>query len=171
MIGELVGAGLSTIGSIAGGIAGRKAADKQKEAIKRMEDENNNRYNRLYNEDVTQRADAQRLIRITEDNIRERNKSAAGSQAVVGGTEASVAASKEANNAALSDTVSQIHAEGEARKDAIEGQYRERKSQLEGMKAGLSQQRGANIASATQGVSGVAASIASAFPEKKKEVQ
>ena len=63
--------------------------------------------------------------------IKQRNQQSAGTQAVMGGTEESVAAAKEANAKALSDATSQIAVAGAQRKDQIEGQYRERKQQLD----------------------------------------
>lgn len=50
---------------------------------------------------------------------------------MMGGTEESAAAAKEANAKALSDATSQIAVAGAQRKDQIEGQYRERQQQLD----------------------------------------
>lgn len=50
---------------------------------------------------------------------------------MMGGTEESTAAAKEANAKALSDATSQIAVAGAQRKDQIEGQYRERQHQLD----------------------------------------
>lgn len=160
MIGAIVGAGISAIGSIAGGIMGGKAARKQKQMIEDQRRKNQNWYDRRYNEDSTQRADAQRLLTITEDSIRRRNKAAAGTQAVMGGTAESVAAAKEANNEALSDAVSRIAAQGDARKDSIEERYMAADDGYAATLAGIEAQRAQNIASATKGVTSAAGSIA-----------
>ena len=76
---------------------------KVKKNIEEQQRKNQDWYDRRYNEDATQRADAQRILTITQENIRQRNQQAAGTQAVMGGTEESVAAARAANNQALAD--------------------------------------------------------------------
>ena len=163
MVGSLIGAGLSVLGGVAGGIANRKAADRAAQMREKEKRDNENWYNRRYNEDATQRADAQRLLQLTEENIKRRNKAAAGTHAVMGGSGANVAATKDANNEVLGDAVSRIAAQGEARKDAIEESYRNRKAAIAGEEYNAQLQKGANIAGAIQGVAGAAGSIAGAL--------
>ena len=122
-LGSLVGSAMKVAGAIGGGIAARKAAKEQTARLENLQQQNQAWYNRRYNEDATQRADAQRLITMTEEAIKNRNRQAAGASAVMGGTTESVAAAKAANNAALTDTISQIAADAADRKDIIEGQY------------------------------------------------
>lgn len=93
-----------------------------------------NWYDRNYNTDITQRADAQQLLNYTADQIRKRNKQAAGTAAVMGGTEESVAAEKAANASAMAETASKIAAAGASRKDNIDAAY------LEGMQGIAGQQ-------------------------------
>ena len=94
-----------------------------KKNLQEQRKKNQDWYNRRYNEDATQRVDAQAILTKTEDSIRNRNRQAAGVQAVMGGTEESVAAAKAANNEALAQATTNIAVNGEARKDAIESQY------------------------------------------------
>lgn len=122
-LGSLVGSAMKVAGAIGGGIAARKAAKEQTDRLDNLQQQNQAWYDRRYNEDATQRADAQRLITMTEEAIKNRNRQAAGAAAVMGGTTESVAAAKAANNAALTDTISQIAADAADRKDIIEGQY------------------------------------------------
>lgn len=122
-IGSLIGGALKVGGSIFGGIAASKAMKQVRRNIESQRQKNQDWYDARYNEDATQRADAQRILTITQDNIRKRNQQAAGTQAVTGGTEESVAAAKATNNEALADATSQIAAMGDRRKDAIEQQY------------------------------------------------
>lgn len=88
-----------------------------KENIQAQQQANQNWYDRRYNEDATQRADAQRILTQTEESIRNRNRQAAGAQAVMGGTDESVAAAKAANAQALADATSQIAVNADNRKD------------------------------------------------------
>lgn len=160
MIGALIGAGLGLASSIAGGIANRKARKKQEQMIAQQQRENQAWYDRKYNEDPTKRADTVRLLTQMQEQIKNRNKAAKGRQAVMGGTEDSTTAVKEANNKVLADTTSQIVAANESRKDNIEQQYRERKNQLQNQQMGLEAEKAADTANAVAGVAGTAANIA-----------
>lgn len=163
MIGALIGAGLSVASSIAGGIANRKARKKQEQMIAQQQKENQAWYDRTYNADPTKRADTVRLLTQMQEQIKNRNKAAKGRQAVMGGTEDSTTAVKEANNKALADTTSQIVAANESRKDNIEQQYRERKNQLQNQQMGLEAEKAADTANAVAGVAGTAANIAASL--------
>lgn len=163
MIGSLVGAGLSAVGSIFGGISASKAMKKVKKNLQAQQQANKDWYNRRYYEDATQRADVQRILTKTEESIRNRNRQAAGAQAVMGGTEESVAAAKMANNEALADATSQIAVNAEARKDQIEQTYQQRDAQINDALNNLEQQKAQAISSAVQGVAQAGAGIAGAF--------
>ena len=163
MLGALIGAGLGLASSIAGGIANRKARRKQEQMIAQQQKENQAWYDRKYNEDPTKRADTVRLLTQMQEQIKNRNKAAKGRQAVMGGTEDSTTAVKEANNKTLADTTSQIVAANDARKDNIEQQYRERKNQLQGQQMGLEAEKAADTANAVAGVAGTAANIAASL--------
>lgn len=160
MIASLIGAGLKIGGAVYGGIKKAQAMRQMQRQIQQQKQENQNWYNRRYNEDATQRADAVRALQKVEDSIKNRNRAAAGTQAVMGGTEESVAAAKAANNEALSQTASNIAAQADARKDAIEQQYRQEDSRLQGQLNQLQAQKAQNIAEAVTGVAGAANSIA-----------
>ncbi|WP_337418175.1 hypothetical protein [Prevotellamassilia timonensis] len=160
MIGAAIGAGLKIGGSIFGGIKMSKAIKKMKAQINNQLKDNQDWYDRRYNEDATQRADAQALLTRTEESIRNRNAAAAGAQAVMGGTEESVAAAKEANNKALSDAVTNIAVNADARKDQIEQQYMNKKGELQDKLNNLTMQGAQNTAQAVNGVASVGNDIA-----------
>lgn len=162
MLGTLIGAGLGLASSIAGGIANRKARQQQEQMIAQQQKENQAWFDRKYNEDPTKRADTVRLLTQMQEQIKNRNKAAKGRQAVMGGTEDSTTAVKEANNKTLADTTSQIVAANDARKDNMENQYRARKSQLQGQQMSLEAEKAADTANAVAGVAGTAANIAAA---------
>ena len=163
MLGALIGAGLGLASSIAGGVANRKARRKQEQMIAQQQKENQAWYDRTYNADPTKRADTVRLLTQMQEQIKNRNKAAKGRQAVMGGTEDSTTAVKEANNKTLADTTSQIMAANDARKDNIEQQYRERKNQLNNQQMGLEAEKAADTANAVAGVAGTAANIAASL--------
>ncbi len=163
MIGAAIGGGLKVASSIIGGINGLKAAKKVKKNLEQRKAANKAWYDQRYNEDSLQRADAQRVIAQTEEAIRNRTRSAAGTSAVMGGTEASAAASREANAAALSNTMSNIAANADKRKDAIENQYIQQRNSIDDSLNDLQLQKAKQIAGAVQGVADAGADMANAF--------
>lgn len=163
MIGSLVGLGLSAVGSIFGGISASKAMKQVKKNLQAQKQANQDWYDRRYNEDATQRADAQRILTMTEESIKNRNRQAAGAQAVMGGTEESVAAAKAANNQALADAASQIAVNAEARKDQIEQNYQQKDAQINDALNNLEINKAQAISSAGLGMAQAGAGIAGAF--------
>lgn len=133
-----------------------KRAKKNVEAQRKK---NQDWYDRRYNEDATQRADAQRILTQTEESIKQRNKQAAGSAAVMGGTDESVAAAKAANNQALADATSQIAANAEVRKDNIEATYMANDNAFVEQLNQLEQRKAQAIGQAVQGVANAASSM------------
>lgn len=130
MIGSLIGAGVNLVGSIFGGMKASKAMKNVRRNIESQRAHNEAWYNRYVNEDVTERADARRLLTETREMLRRRNDEAEGRRAVSGGTEESVAAERAANNAALADVASRIAATGDSRRNAVEVQYLQRDNAL-----------------------------------------
>lgn len=163
MIGALIGAGLGLASSIAGGIANRKARRKQEQMLAQQQRENQAWYDRKYNEDPTKRADTVRLLTQMQEQIKNRNRAAKGRQAVMGGTEDSTTAVKEANNKTLADTTSQIVAANESRKDAIEQQYQQNKRSIQGQQMQMEAEKSADTANVVAGVAGTAANIAASL--------
>lgn len=155
----LIGSAIGAAGSIFGGISASKAMKKAKQNVEAQRKKNQDWYDRRYNEDATQRADAQRIFTQTEESIKQRNKQAAGSAAVMGGTDESVAAAKAANNQALADATSQIAANAEARKDNIEATYMANDNAFVEQLNQLEQGKAQAIGQAVQGVANAASSM------------
>ena len=146
-------------GSIFGGIKASREAKKQQKMLDAQKAENQAWYNRRYNEDGTQRADAQRLLTNTQDLLRRQTKAAQGANAVTGASTEAVAAQKAANNQALAETTSTIAAASDARKDNIEQQYQTNNNALAGKQMQISRQKQNAITQAVQGVAGTADNI------------
>lgn len=163
LIGSIAGGALGAAGSIFGGISASKAMRRVKKNLQAQKQANQNWYDRRYNEDATQRADAQRILTQTEESIRNRNRQAAGAQAVMGGTDESTAAAKAANAQALADATSQIAVNAENRKDKIEQTYQQRDSQINEALNNLEINKAQAISQAVQGVAKAGAGIAGAF--------
>lgn len=126
-----IGAAAGAASSIFGSLGKNKMLKQLESSIKQQQGENENWYNRRYNEDATQRADALRMAANAEESIRNRNKGAAGSAAIMGGTEQSVAATKAANANTMADMASQIAVAGQQRKDNVEQQYMAKRDALQ----------------------------------------
>lgn len=154
---------MSAVGGIFGGISASKAMKKVRNNLQERQQANEAWYNRRYNEDATQRADAQRILTRTEDAIRNRNRQAAATQAVVGGTEESVAAAKAAGNQVLADATAQIAANAEARKDQIEQNFQQRDAQLNDALNNVELNKAKAIGEAGQAAIQTGAGIAGAF--------
>lgn len=163
LIGSIAGGALGAAGSIFGGISASKAMRRVKKNLQAQKEANQNWYDRRYNEDATQRADAQRILTQTEESIRNRNRQAAGAQAVMGGTDERTAAAKAANAQALADATSQIAVNAENRKDQIEQTYQQRDSQINEALNNLEMNKAQAISQAVQGVAKAGAGIAGAF--------
>lgn len=171
MIGSILSGAMKIGSSIFGGIKASKEAKKQEKMIQQQKQENEAWYNRRYNEDATQRADAQRMLTYVQDTIKSQNRQASATAAVAGGTAASVAAQKAANNSIVANAASTINAQANARKDAIEQQYQNNKDALTNKQIELSQNKANAITQAVEGVSDAASGIFSAIPALNKTTQ
>ena len=163
MIGSILGGAMKIGGSIFGGLSASKAMKNVKKNLENQQRENRDWYDRNYNEDATQRADAQRVLAMTEQSIRERNRQAAGAAAVMGGSDESVAATKAANAQAMADAASQIAVAGDRRKDSIEQQFQERKAAINDKLNEVERQKAGMISQAVSGVASSAANLAGLF--------
>lgn len=165
MWGAIAGAALGLGSSIFGGIQAARAAKKQKKILNRQEAENAAWYNRRYNEDGTQRADAQRMFAKARAAMREGMQSARGRQIVAGGTDTAVEAARRNNSDTLAETASRIAANADARKDAVERQYRQTQQGIDTSRANLEAQRATNISQATTGVAEAAGRLGAAIDD------
>lgn len=167
ILGSAIGGALGVGAGIFGGISASKAMKKVKRNLEGQVSDNQNWYDRRYSEDATQRADAQRILSMTNENIRQRNQQAAGVQAVMGGTEESVAAAKAANNQALAEATSQIAVAGDRRKDQIESQFRQRKADLNDRLNNMEVNKAGAVVQAVQGVAQAGADMAELFEKRQ----
>lgn len=155
----IIGSAIGAAGAIFGGLSASAAMKKARQGVEAQREKNQDWYDRRYNEDSTQRADAQRILQQTEESIRQRNRAAAGSAAVAGGTEESVAASKAANSQALAAATSAIAAQGDARKDDIESTYLQNDSAFQTQIDETERQKANAIGQAVGGLSEAMANI------------
>lgn len=127
----IVAAIISGVASLAS--TGISAASSKKRADEARDAYNNetaaqrqkiqNWYNIRSNEDYTRRADVQAALTKQRELINERYKQSRATNVVAGGSEAALAAEKEAANKAMGDTIADIAAAGAANKDKIDQMY------------------------------------------------
>ena len=130
MWGAIAGAALSAATNIFGAARAKQQAKKAEAQLEQEKKNNENWYNRRYNEDYTQTAEAQRALSLAREEAQRQLAAARGRQAVMGGTEESVAATQEAVNKGIADTMGQIAAQGTARKDAVDSAYMGQRSKI-----------------------------------------
>lgn len=155
----LIGSAIGAAGSIFGGISASKAMKRAKKNVEAQRQKNQDWYDRRYNEDATQRADAQRILTQTEESIKQRNKQAAGSAAVMGGTERVWRLQKRQTTRHSADATSQIAANAEARKDNIKATYMANDNAFVEQLNQLEQGKAQAIGQAVQGVANAASSM------------
>lgn len=148
MIGAIIGAAGGLASSIWGGVQAKKAAKKANEELANQRQKNEDWYRRRYNEDYTQSAEAQAAMTRARELVREQMASARGAAAVMGGTEAGVAAQQQAANKMLADTMSGIAQNATARKDAVESQYLQNEAALSQQQQNVYNQQAANSTAA-----------------------
>ena len=162
-IGSIIGGAAGIASTIFDGMSASKAMKKVRSNLQDQKRTNQDWYDQRYNEDATQRADAQAILAKTEEAIKSRNRAAAGAAAVMGGTEESVAATKAANNQAIAEATSSIAVNGERRKDAIEAQYQQRDAQLDEALNNMEVNKANEISKAAGGAMSAGGNIAGSF--------
>ncbi len=170
MWGAIIAAGISAATAIAGGITkanARKRADQRIDDLARQEQDT---YDRRYNERATERADAQQLLTNVEERIKQRNKAIAGRSAVMGGTNEAAAVEKEANNRLLADAVGQINAQGASRQDALDAQHMKALSAFTDAKVNSDLAKAQATGEAIQAAGNVASQIAGNFGTNSEDL-
>ena len=146
-----------------GGIFGAASAGKQAKMLSDEKDKNQRWYDRRYNEDSTQRADAQSALTAMRETMKERSAASAGTAAVMGVTGEQAAMEKMAQNNALASAISGIARMGESRKDGIEAQYQARDAQLSQQQLDAERAKASAIAQAGAGMDATINSAIGAF--------
>lgn len=120
--------GVASLGSTAyGSSKSKEQADAAREAFnsetKAQRQKIQNWYNIRSNQPYTQRADVQDALTKQRELINERYKQSRATNVVAGGSEAQLAAEKEAANKAMGETIADIAAAGSANQDKLDAMY------------------------------------------------
>lgn len=169
IISGVIAAGTQIYGGIKKSQAARAAKRKEEAELSRERSENQNWYNRNRFEDPTQNAYYQAAINGTRQTFLDSLKSIAGSNAVMGGSNASVAAAKEKASNAMAQMNANIAAKGAARQQQVEDAYlrndRQIGQQQRSMDRFYGQQQEAAISDALVGLGNVTSSAIQTFAQ------
>lgn len=171
MIGALIGAGLSAVSSIAGGIAARKERDKARRMMQQQLRENQASFNTQYYSDPTKKGDTIRLLTELDKRLKQRSQAARGTKEMMGGTDDSLAEVERYNNEARTDTIGNLVAANENRKDIIRNNYENRKAAIQGQIIQDQYNQANDIASTVKGVAQVGSHIANGLDGVQDKAQ
>lgn len=120
--------GVASLGStVYGSEKSKEQADAARNAYnsetKAQRQKIQNWYNIRSNQPYTQRADVQDALTKQRELINERYKQSRATNVVAGGSEAQLAAEKEAANKAMGETIADIAAAGSANQDKLDAMY------------------------------------------------
>lgn len=152
LIGSAIGAVAGIGGAIAGGIASRKAAKKNRKILGQMRKDSQDWYDREYNADFTQRADAQAALNKAREILNQKYKQAQGAAAVSGATDESVALQKQAANDTLATITGNIAERADAYKEQIQNTYMNQQNAYNQAEMNINSGQAANIAQAAGGL-------------------
>lgn len=164
LIGSIVGGVTSAVGGI---FAGKAASKGYKEAIKRYEDRLNQiRAHRdaLYYQDPTQTAENQAAVTQAKQMLDAQTGQIAGSNAVTGGTDESVALAKQSANVAAANMLQAQALQGAQQKEANYQTADKEISQMNDYIAKTKLEKGLTKAQAISNAAGGLASAASSLP-------
>lgn len=132
-------------GAAMSAIAGARAYRRQMNNLRKQERENQNWYDRRYNENATERADSVALNEQAKQHFAERMAQHQGTAAVMGGTNAQLAAEKNAEAVGYAGMQAQRQQMADRRKDTIENAFLANKSNIQNKMLEMEAQRAQNI--------------------------
>lgn len=152
MIGAIVGAAASIGSAIAGGVASKKAKQKNQAILGQMRRDSQNWYDKEYNADFTQRADAQSALNRAREILTQKYKNAQGAAEVSGATDESVAMQKASANETLANITGSIAERADAYKEQVRNNYENQKTALNQAEMNINSGQAAGIAQAAGGL-------------------
>jgi hypothetical protein len=130
IIAAVIGAGASLYGTWKAGKNSAAANQAATDEMNAQKTQNEQWYNEKMNENYLDTAEAQATLAKAREMATEQMAAARGRQAVMGGTDASIAQTQQSVNKMLADTMSGLAATGTARKDQFDQTYLNRNNEL-----------------------------------------
>ena len=165
---QLAALAASVGASVIGGISAKNKEKKAQRERERREASENAWYQRRYNEDYLDTKAGQNLIRKANEMYKQGISRAEGAKAIGGGTDASVAASKERANKAIGDTIANIGANDTARKDRVDNIHQSNEQKFSDAKVQEYQRQANNVTQAAQNASNAFMSAAASISGEQK---
>jgi hypothetical protein len=156
-------AGTSLATTIFGASKAGKAERENKKILDEAKQENLSTYLRDYYRGTLDNPSSKAYLKRLDKSMQDRNKATENTATATGATQENVLAAKQANNEVMSDAIGNIVQGEEARKDAIQDRYLQRKSALLQGDMNMNTQRAQNWMNTAQGISNAAANLASAY--------
>lgn len=148
MVTAAIGGALALGSAIYGGIKSSVANNRARQLIDQQRKDNRQWYEIQMAKDYTRRSDVQAAITRQRELLQEQYDRARATNAVAGGTDASLAAQQKAAGQSLSQTMTDIASQASSFKDNIERQYRAQDAALNQQQAASHQQQAAQTAQA-----------------------
>lgn len=162
----LAGVGLAS--SIFGGMKASEAAKQAEKRQREREAEENAWYRRRFNEDYVDTAAGQNLVRMAKEHAKANARRAAGAAAVAGSTDAATQMAKDAGNKMIGDTIANIAATDQSRKDNIDAMHRQSQERFAQMDMERENQRAQAISNASAQASNAMFTAAAALGQSSK---
>jgi len=134
MILSAIGAGASLANGIYGMFKSADAVKKQKRLINQQEAKNNAWYERNYYQNYLDSSESKAAIKRVEDTMRRRNQEAQATAAVTGGTQENVLAQQANDQQLMSDTVANLAARSDAKKEQVDAVNNQNQQNILGQK-------------------------------------
>ena len=150
MLGKLLSVGAGVAGGIVNAGIG---AGMNNEIDKRAED-NQQWYDQRYNEDFTQRADAQNMLNRSKEQMQLMNQRSRATSAVTGGSTESQALAKQQSTNLLASTTNNIVTSAEKQKNSIEQQYIGQKNAISDKRLNIMEQQMQNVSNTAGAIMG-----------------
>ena len=162
MMGGAIGAGIGILGSVAGAIGSSRRMKKARGVLQEQQRENQAWFDKEYNRDYTQRADAQALLERVRQQADNQYKRAEQMAAVTGATGESLAMQKAAANDMYAQTLTGLGEQASRFKEGVMNRFLDTRSQLNGRQydsyvqgAQQWQQTAANAGQMASGIGGL----------------
>lgn len=162
LIGGIIGGIGSAVAGIVGSNAAKKAAKRNQKLLNEQEESAKEWYDKEYNSNFIDRADARAAIAKTRDILADRYKAAEGAAAVTGATEESLARQKAAANETVAEVTSNIAQQADAYKQSVRENYEGQMDAVRQQTMGVNNQKANATIHAAQGMAKAAEGLGNA---------
>lgn len=169
MLETILGGALSLAGGLIGAHKAKKQLKEQRKSLQEQKRQSNQLYTETAYADPTQRASARYVLSRARDMYRDRNRAAEGKQAVVGGTEDSVATAKQQGAEGVASATAQVTAQADARTDSAAQRHAAEQAGIAQQEGQIARQGAQQTANATAALTRTVADVVDAVSDYKRD--